>query len=273
MKDKIKGYFNETIKTLQKKEMAILPASIAYYIVLAIIPIFTLLVLIASKFSFSIDSVTKLIREFLPEQTSDIIIEVISGKGFDTNLGIFLIFAIILASNGTYSIILASNTLYKVRKSDFIKNRIKSFILLIIIIILFLFLLVIPLFGDSILSLIKSANLLDNNVNDIIIKIFNIIKWPITFIIIYFNIKLIYTISPNKNIKSKDTTYGSLFTTIFWVISTLIFKFYIKYFARYDILYGNLSSIIITMIWLYLLAYIFVFGMALNANRIELEEE
>lgn len=272
MKSKLKGYFNETIKTLQKKEMAILPASIAYFIVLAIIPIFTLLVLIASKFSLSIDLVTNLIRELLPEQSGDIVIDVISGKGFDTNLGIFIIFAIILASNGTYSIIIASNTLYKVKKTDIIKNRVKSFILLLIIIILFLFLLVIPLFGDNILSLVKSANLLDNVVNELII-IFDIIKWPITFIIIYFNIKLIYTISPNKDIKSKDTTYGSLFTTVFWVISTLIFKFYIKYFARYDILYGNLSSIIITMIWLYLLSYIFVFGMALNANRTELEEE
>lgn len=272
MKNKLKGYFNETIKTLQKKEMAILPASIAFYIVLAIIPTFTLLVLIASKFSLSIDQVTNLIREILPPQSGEAIIDVISGKGFDTNLGIFIVFAIILATNGTYSIIIASNTLYKVKKTDIIKSRIKSLILLIIIIVLFLFLLIIPLFGDNILSLIKSAKLLDNIVNNLIV-IFNIIKWPITFIIIYFNIKLIYTISPNKNIKSKDTTYGSLFTTVFWVIATLIFKFYIIYFARYDILYGNLSSIIITMIWLYLLSYIFVFGMALNANRIDSEEE
>ena len=113
---------------------------------------------------------------------------------------------------------------------------------------------------------------MDNIVNELI-TIFNIIKWPITYIIIYFNIKLIYTISPNKDIKSKDTTYGSLFTTTLWVVATLIFKFYLKYFARYDILYGNLSSIIITMIWLYLLSYIFIFGMALNVNRIELEDE
>lgn len=272
MKSKIKEYFNETIKTLQKKEMAILPACIAYYIVLAIIPTFTLLVLIASKFSLSINQVSNLIKDLIPEQTGQIIVEVISGKGFDANLGIFIIFAIIFATNGTYSIILASNTLYKVKKKDIIKNRIKSFVLLAIVVILFLFLLIIPLFGENILELIKEANILKDMESNII-TIFNIIKWPITFITIFFNIKLIYTISPNKEIKSKDTTYGALFTTVLWVITTLIFKFYIKYFARYDILYGNLSSIVITMIWLYLLAYIFVFGMALNANRVELEDE
>jgi membrane protein len=109
-------------------------------------------------------------------------------------------------------------------------------------------------------------------VNNLIV-IFNAIKWPITFAIVYFNIKLIYTIAPDKDIKSSDTTYGALITTVLWVISTLIFKLYITYLARYDIIYGNLSSIIITMIWLYLLSYIFVFGMAFNANKIELEDE
>ena len=110
MKNKLKGYFNETIKTLQRKEMAFLPASMAYYIVLAIIPIFTILVLIASKFSLSIDSVNNLIRDLLPMQVADIVVDTISGKGFDTNIGIFVVFAIILASNGTYSIILTYNT-------------------------------------------------------------------------------------------------------------------------------------------------------------------
>ncbi len=272
MKSKIKRYFDETIKTLQKKEMAILPACIAYYIVLAIMPTITLLILISSKFSFSIDQIVNLIKEFIPEETGKVIIDAISGKGFDTGLGIFTVFAIIFATNGTYSIILASNTLYNVKKTDVIKNRIKSIVLLGIIMILFLFLLIIPLFGETILNLIKEAKLFSSVFNDII-KIFKIMKWPITFIIILFNIKLIYTISPNKEIKSKDTTYGAIFTTSLWVIFTIIFKYYIKYFARYDILYGNLSSIIISMIWLYLLAYIFVFGMALNANRSELEDE
>ncbi len=270
MKSKINKYFNETIKTLQKKEMAILPACIAYYIVLAIMPTITLLILISSKFSLSIDQVINLVRDFIPDETGKVIIDAISGKGFDTNLGIFIVFAIIFATNGTYSIILASNTLYKVKKTDVIKNRVKSIVLLVVIMILFMFLLVIPLFGETILNLIKEAKLL-GNIN--ILKIFKIMKWPTTFIIILFNIKLIYTIAPNKEVKSKDTTIGALFTTSLWVIFTIIFKYYIRYFARYDILYGNLSSIIISMIWIYLLAYIFVFGMALNANRIELEDE
>ena len=268
MKRKIKGYFKNLFKLLAKPEMAILPSNIAFNLILAIIPILTIIVLIASSFDISIDLVTNLVQSIMPKQVSDVIIDVISGKGFDTNVGISNILAFILASNGTYAIITASDTLYKIDNQDKIKKRISSFVILFIIIMLLLFLVIVPVFGENILSLMHKAKVLEYYIDEIIF-IFNILKWPLTLFIIYFNIKLIYTIAPSKNIKSKETTFGALFTTIMWIISTIIFKFYLTYFARYDILYGNLSSIIILLVWCYFLSFIFVLGMAINASQRE----
>ena len=271
MKQKIKGYFKKLFKILEKPEMAILPSNIAFNLILAIIPLLTIIVLIASYFDISIDMVTRFVSSFMPKQVSGIIVEVISGKGFDTKIGISVFIAFFLASNGTYAIINASDTLYKIENKDKIKKRVSSLVILIIIITLILFLVVVPVFGENIISIMYRAKILEYYVDEIIV-LFNIFKWPLTLFIIYFNIKLIYTIAPSKNIKSKETTYGALFTTIMWVISTAIFKFYLTYFARYDILYGNLSSIIIMLVWCYFLSYIFVLGMAINASRREKEE-
>jgi len=271
MREKIKGYSKKLFKILKKPEMAILPANIAFYIILAIIPLLTIVVLIASYFNISIDLISDLVKNIMPDGVSDIIVEVISGKGFDKNVGLFNIIAFILASNGTYAIITTSNTLYKIKNSDYLKDRISSIILLIIIIILFVFLIVVPIFGENIINLMTNAKLLTNYADEIVV-LFNISKWPVTIIIIYFNIKLIYAVAPSKNIKSEETTYGALFTTIGWILSTIIFKFYITYFARYDILYGNLSTIIIMMVWIFVLSYIFVFGMAINVSRGEEQE-
>ena len=271
MREKIKGYLEKLFKILKKPEMAILPANIAFYIILAVIPLLTIIVLIASYFDISIDLVSNLVKNIMPDGVSEVIIEVISGKGFDKNVGLFNIIAFILASNGTYAIITTSNALYKIKKSDYLKDRISSLILLLIIIILFVFLLVVQIFGESILKLMTSAKLLASYADEIIV-LFNFIKWPITLLITYINIKLIYAVSPSKNIKSDETSYGAAITTIGWVFATLIFKFYITYFARYDILYGNLSTIIIMMVWIYVLSYIFVFGMAINVSRREEQE-
>lgn len=271
MVQKIKGYLKKLFKILKKPEMAILPANIAFYLILAIIPLLTVIVLLASSFDISIDLVSKFIENIMPEQVSEVIVEVISGKGFDRNVGLFNIMAFILASNGTYAIITTSNALYKIKNSDWIKDRLSSFVLLLIIIILFVFLIIVPLFGDNILLLISKAKIFENYIEEFRI-VFNFIKWPLTLLIIYFNIKLIYAIAPSKNIRSEETSYGAMFTTIMWVLSAIVFKFYLNYFARYDIIYGNLSAIIIMMVWVYFLSFIFVFGMAINVSRKEEED-
>ena len=268
MMQKTKKYLKKLIKILKKPEMSILPSNIAFNIILAIIPLLTIIVLIASYFDLSIDLITKLIKGMMPEQVSSAIIDVISGKGFDTNVGISNILAFFLASNGTYAIINASDALYKIDNKDEIKKRISSLIILIIIIMLLLFLAIVPIFGENIINLMHQAKILDVYVDEITI-IFNILKWPLTLFIIYFNIKLIYTIAPSKRIESKETTIGALFTTIMWIIATAIFKFYLAYFARYDILYGNLSTLIIMLVWCYFLSYIFVLGMAINVSKRE----
>ena len=268
MKRKIKRYFKKLFRLLAKPEMAILPSNIAFNLILAIIPILTIIVLLASSFDISIDLVTDLIQSMMPEQISGVIIDVISGKGFDSRVGISNFIAFFLASNGTYAIITASDTLYKIDNNDKIRKRISSLVILLIIIMLLLFLIVVPIFGENIIFLMQRAKILELYIDEITV-VFNILKWPLTMLIIYFNIKLIYTISPSKNVKSKETTLGAMFTTIMWMISTVVFKFYLQYFARYDILYGNLSSLIIMLVWCYFLSYIFVLGMAINASQRE----
>lgn len=256
---KIKRYLKKLLNVFSKIEMRILPGNIAFFSVLALVPVFTIIIYIASYFSISIDSLIQTIKDVLPYKVSDVVVEFISGKGFDGGLGTFNIIAFFIASNGTYAIINASNALYKVEQSDSLRDRIKSIILLIILITLIIFLLLVPMFGGKILELFGSFAIVDK-----LILIYKILKWPLTFLIIYFNLKLIYTFAPSTPIKSKDTTYGALFTTVIWTIATAIFSYYIHYFAKYDIIYGNLSSIVMLMMWIYILAYVFVMGMAIN---------
>ena len=271
MKEKIKGYSKKLLKILRKPEMAILPSNIAFNITLAIIPLLTIVVLIASYFNISIDLVTNLVSKIMPDQVSAIIIDVISGKGFDQSIGIFNVVAFIIASNGTYAVINTSNTLYKINRSKAIYKRLSSLVLLFIVILLFVFLLIVPIFGDSILHLFKNAKLIASY-SDSLLNLFNLIKWPLTIFIVFVNIRLIYAVAPSKNIKTSETTYGAAFTTFCWIMATLVFKYYLNHFARYNIIYGNLASVIIMLVWIYFLSYIFVFGMAINASRKEEQE-
>ena len=110
MKEKIKKYLKKLFKVFTKKELRVLPGNIAFFSVLALIPIITIIIWIASYFSVSIDIVVSNIQNIFPPAVSDVVVKFISGRGFDGNLGTFTLITFFIASNGTYAIINASNT-------------------------------------------------------------------------------------------------------------------------------------------------------------------
>lgn len=263
---KIKKYIKKLLNIIKKPEMTYLPGNMAFNLVLALIPILMLTVYVASLFSVSIDSVITLLEDILPSKISSTVVDVISGRGFDKGLGFLNIITLIIATNGAYSIITSSDALYKVKDSDEIKKRIKSIFILFIIVFLFIFLILVPLFGEKILELLYSLKIFDKIIDNLLV-IYNLLKWPLTGFIIFFNIKFIYTFAPSKTMRSSFTNYGAVFTTIMWMIATVIFGYYLNYFAKYDVIYGNLSTLVMLMVWLYVLSYVFVLGIAINVTK------
>lgn len=263
---RFKVLIKQLMDTIKKPEMRILPGQLAFFLLLSIIPLFAIIASIAGEFSLSIESLIKVINANLPKEVADFIITIIDGKTISMNIIIFCISGFILASNGPHSMIISSNILYKVEDKDFLTRRIKAILMSVILVILFLFVLIVPAFGDKIINLI--IRIINNNrVGKVISLVYNILKYPTSLLIIYFFIKLLYTMAPDTTIKSSTTTKGAIVTTIGWIISTEIYSFYVSSFAKYNLLYGSLANLIILFLWIYLLSYIFVLGMALNASN------
>jgi membrane protein len=158
-----------------------------------------------------------------------------------------------------------SNEIYKVEPRNIISRRIKAIVMIFILVGLFLFLILVPVFGSTIFDIIKQITG-SGTVVTITQKVLHILKYPIILIILFFNIKLMYVLAPDKEIPPSTVTKGAAFTTICWVLSTEIFAFYIERFTRYDVFYGSISNILVLLLWVYLLAFIYVLGMIINAS-------
>lgn len=263
--EKSKTFMKRVLEIIKKPEMRILPGQLAFFLLLSIIPLFAIIAVVAAKFSLSIESLTQVINQNLPKEVADFIIQIIGGKSISMNIVIFCVSGFILASNGPHSMIISSNILYKVKDKDFLTRRIKAILMTIILVILFLFVLAVPAFGDKIVNIIVSL-IANDKIGKAISIGYNILKYPTSILIIFFFIKLLYTMAPDTTIKSKDTTTGAFVTTIGWIISTEVYSFYVSSFAKYNLLYGSVANLIILFLWIYLLSYIFVLGMALNAG-------
>lgn len=263
---KIKKNIKKIVEILSLKELSILSAYLAYSLVLAIIPIIAIIVVIASNFSISIDTVINLINDFLPSYASTVIVGAISGESFDWSVGVLNFATFVIAANGMYAIVNALNNLYKIESDSQIKDRFRSFLILIIMILLLLFMIIVPMLGDIIIEFISGFNI-SKNIIDMVVMFYSVLKWPITLLLIFFAIKGIYIIAPSVKLKSEDTTVGAFVTTMGWAIFTAIFGYYINFFGRYDIVYGGLSSIIILLIWFYVLSFILMLGIVINTMK------
>ncbi len=269
--ERAKGFLRKAINLIKKPEMRILPGNLAFFFVLSLIPIVALLGALATKFSISLEIVKSALNISIPEGVEDFITGIISGKGLNFNIGVFFFSAFILASNGTHSIIVASNEIYKIKPKDVISRRVKAILMTLILVEVMFFLLVIPVFGDSIFNLLRTS--FDNSATvEFFFRIYKLLKYPLSIIIIYFNIKIIYVIAPDEEIGSKTTTKGSIFTTISWILCSEIYSFYLDTFTKYDIFYGSISNIIILLLWVYMLSYIFVLGLVINAGSYQNEK-
>lgn len=275
MKENLDKIHNKT-KTLKElmfdPTVRILPGQIAFFLILSIFPLLMLVGYIGSFFDISIVSLLGILKDAVPTEVFDVVVDVISGKSFDNTIGISMLVGFVLASNGAHAIVLASNVLYGFPSDDFIKRRIKSILMIIILVFLFVFVILVLAYGNIIARTIMEW-LGVTNAARTIYTIFIIVKWPIAMIMMYLSIKLIYVIAPDWHILSKNTTKGALFTTIGWTIATAVFSYYVSHFANYDIFYGSLSNIVILMIWVYVLSYILVIGIAINVKQYKDKED
>ena len=137
---------------------------------------------------------------------------------------------------------------------------------------MFIFALSVLAFGNTILKFILSLPLFDYIKFDIY-SLFVLLKYPTAFIVIYSLVKAIYTMAPDKKIPSKFVTKGALFTTVGWIIVTLLYAFYATNIANYNRFYGSLSNIAMLMIWIYLISYVFVLGISINTSFYELNDD
>lgn len=262
---KIKNFIINLWNSLRLKEMLILPGNLAFYLILSLAPMVTLFGIVASSFSLSTDNIINFVSNVLPASITELLLPLLDGSGLNTGNFIFVIIMFIIASNGADSFIIAANTLYEVDNNDYIKRKIKSVFLIFWILILFFVVLLLMAFGGFILTKILTFGVIGKFISQNYILI-TIVKLVLTFIIVYMSIKIIYTLAPDKKIKSKHVSIGALFSTLTLMIVTSIYSYYVTNIAHYDVIYGGLATIAILMLLIYLISYIIVLGMAINKN-------
>ncbi len=267
MRSRAREFVRKAIAIIKRPDMRILPGQLAFFLVLSMIPLLALVGTIGSKLGLSMTSFRNALESTVPDAVITTLFPADATTGLNFNVTVFFIAAFLLASNGAYSVITTSNRIYQVEDNSEIRRRSKAVLLTFILVSLLFFLILVPAFGDSLISLAE-INLHNEKLASFIRNIYHLGKYPLSLFLLYFNIKLIYILAPDKEVTSNEVRAGAMFTTIFWLLSSKIYAFYVEYFSHYDIFYGSMSNILVLLFWVYILAYIFTLGMSFNQTGV-----
>lgn len=256
-----KAFFKKVWEILNRPEMYVLPGQLAFFLILSLVPIITLIGYAATLVNISASPLGDLIKEVFSEDVVNVIIPFISKEPIGINIIIILIIMFYFAANGPASIIYTANEIHGIKQSTWIKRRIKALVMTIILILLYLFILAVPLLGTKIIDTIDYFH-----IKTTLIGFLQILHGPISWIIIFLFIKVIFTLAPDKKMPGVRMNLGALFTTIGWITATYLYGYYSTHIARYDLFYAGLSNIAILMLWVYLLSYILVIGLSLTTK-------
>lgn len=134
----MKKFLKKIFNIFMKPEMMILPGQLAFFIVLAIFPLLTLIGYVGSNISLFSNTFISLLNNILPADVAGIIIPFLSQSKITGNVAFFMIIGFYLMSNGTNSLIVTSNELFGIKHDPFLKRRIKAFFMIILLMALFI---------------------------------------------------------------------------------------------------------------------------------------
>lgn len=170
-----------------------------------------------------------------------------------------LVLVLIFGTIGTHALINGFNISSKIKRP-----YIKEFIIALGITLSFILLI-----AGSILGIYYSEVVQKLFIPDIeqtwLLKNLSVLIGYVSFPIFYFLLlSLFYWVGCIRIVRLKEAFPGALFTTILFIGLTYGFAVYVKNFARYNVLYGSIGSILLFMVWLNVNINLVLLGNELN---------
>jgi membrane protein len=177
-------------------------------------------------------------------------------------LTVGILVAAFFASNGIEALRVSLNRAYRVTETRSIFYlRAQSLAFVLIATIGFLIVSTLLVFAPLVADIAQEAlPWIEPYMGTITIWRFVIASWVIILALIAVHMWL-----PDGRRRFRDIVPGLLFTLIFWLVGSTAFAAYLGQFSSYASTYAGLASIMIALVFLYIVSVIFIMGGELNA--------
>ncbi len=255
-----------TIERFVDHNGTVLAGHLAFSAMLAIFPF---LIFLAALAGFLVDSeganeLIDLMFLFMPEDVAGTLEPVVRSV-IEAQRGGLLTFGILVtlwvASGGLEALRIGLNKAYDVAEPRPLwKRRVQSLILVVVFALMLLAASLSVVFGPVIWALVE--RIVDVGIADRVV--FTAIRYGIGAVALFGLVFAVHRFLPNRVISWQLVMPGVMITLFLWLLGSTGLSLYLRTLADYDATYGALGGIVITLLFFYLMAMVFVLGAELN---------
>ena len=241
-------------------------ASLTYRALLSIVPAVVALVAIVSMLGSSEEAVTSMleeIQEVTPDDAWDTV-GPLAESVLSVGLGVGLVVTLWTASGYVRTFSRAMNAIYGVEEGrGVIMKNVQMYLLTV-------FLLLLLALGVIAFSLSTPvAEWLGGLIGlaSATLQVWDVVRWIVIFVVIVLLVGLLYRATPN--IRPHGMSWfssGAMLAIIGIIVSSAVFFFYVANFGNYNATYGALASVIIAMLWGYIVNILLLAGAVLDCE-------
>lgn len=252
------------IDKAQRDHITAFSAQAAFFTILSFFPFLIVLLSLMRFFPITPNDMIALVQTYLPEQYSASVVPIIrslNGKITTTYMSFTVLTLLWSASKGILSMMTGLNTIHEIpEKRNYFVLRFISSIYIGLMAVAVLFGMILLLFGNSLLvQLYRFQPLLENQ--HVVFAVIRFLLAFFTFMIVFL---ILFKFLPSEKFKITEILPGAFFSSIAWIVLSFFFSMYFDNFSIYNIMYGGLTSILLTLFWLYFCMMMFFIGAEIN---------
>lgn len=249
-------------KHMGRKNISAFAASTAFFIFLSLIPALMLLCSLLPYTPVTEADLMTVVKEISPDAVNPLLVNVVT-EVYDQSVGIVSITAVATlwsAGKGILALMRGLNAIHDVEENrNYFILRLVACMYTVLMLLAIILSLLVAVFGNTLINLVegsfpKSAYLFNLLMN---------FRTPFIWLVLTLLIALMYTYVPGTKLGFRMQLPGAGFAAVGWSVMTWGFSVYEDRFNGFTT-YGNLTTIIILMLWLYAGMYVILVGAYVN---------
>ncbi|MDY4053052.1 MAG: YihY/virulence factor BrkB family protein [Bacilli bacterium] len=167
----------------------------------------------------------------------------------------FVISIIFVSSKVVNSLAISTNIIYGDKNK---RSTIRRRILSVLLMILFIILIIVQICLSFVISHIFK--------NILHFKLYSLVNLLYIFLSVSFISSIVYKYIIPVKVKLRRTFVISMVVSIIWYFATFFYDLFGTLFMNdsYSKLYGSLANLMLTMLWLYIIVLVYIYGIAFN---------